>query len=127
MANIDIDAARRARAEQRGEGHTFTVDGQTYELPSELSFEAAEAAQNSDWRKLMSELLGTEQAEQFFQGHPSVNDLNVLLLGDEDLEIPGILALYGSGRPGESSVSSPPSTNGGKSSKQSSSTDIGSS
>lgn len=127
MANIDIDAARRARAEQRGEGHTFTFDGQTYDLPGELSFEGAEAARDSDWRKLMAELIGEEQAKEFFARRPMVNDLNVLLLGDEELGIQGILALYGSGRPGESSVSSPPSTNGGKSSKQSSSTDIGSS
>jgi hypothetical protein len=120
MANIDIDAARaarRAKQEQDGVQHTLTFGGETYSLPAELEFSVAEGLRLGDWRQVMESLLGPEQAEKFFADKPTAADLRVVLNGDEELGIEGIVSLYATDDAGESSPSSKPSSESGNGSK----------
>lgn len=120
MANIDLDAARaarRAKREASGETNTLTFDGVTYELPAELEFNVAEGLRTGDWHMVLEALLGPEQAEQFFSSKPTALDLRVILNGDEELGIEGIMSLYAADDTGESSPSSKPSSENGNGSK----------
>lgn len=118
MANIDLDGAKRARAETRGEGHTFSFGGMTFELPAELGYDVAEALVEGNWRNIMAGLVG-EQADSFFALNPTVDDLRTLLYGDEQYGVPGVMSLYGTknDQPGESSASSSSSTENGDTSR----------
>jgi hypothetical protein len=118
MANVDLDAAKRARAEQRGEPNTVTFGGLVFELVPEIGYEVAEALQAGSWQRTMEGLLGDEQAKTFFEQNPTVNDLRTLLYGDADAGVIGILEIMAGENPGESSASSPPSTQNGNASRQ---------
>lgn len=116
MANIDLDAARaarRAKREAESEPNTVTFNGVTFELPPEMAFNVADGLRTGDWHVVMEALLGPEQAEQFFASKPSTEDLKVLLTGDEELGIPGIVSLYAGDDQGESLASSTPSNENG--------------
>lgn len=107
---IDLDAARAARREARGESPVLVVDGQELALPEELPFEAAEllgilspetvkenpTATADIVSKTLAILLG-EAYEAFQKASPSINDVMVLL--------DGLLKAYGLEDLGESAAS----------------------
>ena len=74
---IDLDAARAARAEAEGEHTTIIFGGETFTLPREFTFSAAEAAERGDWRSFIFEVLDG-QAETFFSKKPTLEDFVVL-------------------------------------------------
>lgn len=82
MTNIDLNAARRARAEKAGEAHTITFGDPevVYELPREAPFDFAEALATQDVRKALTVLLNG-QADAFFAASPSLDDMTELMNG----------------------------------------------
>lgn len=108
MGHLDLDAARAARAESRGEDRTFTFGGEEFTLPPEMPFEAAEALLGQDLRKTMTALVNG-QADAFFALSPSVDDLAAL--------VEWIAAEYTGRTPGESPASRSSSPKGSRSSR----------
>lgn len=106
---VDLDAARAARAEQNGERPTVIFGGKTFELPVEMPFTIVEsvnemqaASESGDGytisRKLneiASDLFG-DRYKEFLEQHPSMPDMQALL--------ENIAPLYGLNQ-GESSAS----------------------
>jgi hypothetical protein len=111
MANIDLNAARRARAEKQAEPKTVTFGDpeQTVELPQEASFEFAEALQAGDVRQAITLVLNGH-AEAFFAATPSLDDVKTFLEGLGDM--------YAGLEAGESPASGSSSKRGTKSSRQ---------
>jgi len=107
---LDLDKARAARLEAKGEGHSFTFQGVVFSLPPEMPFEAAEAMQRGEFRVVLAEMLnGT--SEKFFELRPTTNDLEAL--------VDGFVAIYAPGSTvGESSASSSSSKRTSKSSRR---------
>lgn len=99
---IDLDAARAARAEARaargdnGE-RSIKLAGETYELPVELPYDFAYFTAAGDHRLAFMAVLGEENFRKFWAVGISVEDLEVLA---EQIE-----KLYGSFKPGESQAS----------------------
>lgn len=107
---IDLDQARAARREARGEGPTVIIDGKELELPSELPFEVAEglsglseesirdnpAASAGAVHRVLGALLG-DASEEFMASKPSIDDVLALL--------DGLLKSYGMEDLGESPAS----------------------
>lgn len=110
MATIDLDAARRARAEERDsdEPDRIVFAGRTFDIPDEFTYDAAEAAERSDWRTFIREILG-DQVDEFFALKPTVNDLGQLARE--------LMRLRVGGSPGETPPSSASSGNGSKRSR----------
>jgi hypothetical protein len=119
VATIDLDAARAARREAKGESIAIRFGGEEFVLPPELPFDVAEhlggiAAQSGDGKLtdeqeaqrnaavttamvgVMKALLG-EQWDGFRKHQPSFDDLQVLL--------DGALNAYGMGDAGNSTAS----------------------
>jgi len=80
---IDLDAAAAARRETAGAGPVVRWKGEDLAFPAELPAEAALRLQAGELAAGVRELLG-EQAERFFAGKPSVNDLEALVEGLAD-------------------------------------------
>lgn len=108
---IDLDAARAARREAKGEAPTVTFGGATYTLPIEMPFEIVEElgrlrAADGDGSVAgqavlaVVRLLVGDQYEAFMAHHPSMDDLTELAQG--------AMREYGVG-PGESPASQRPS------------------
>jgi hypothetical protein len=95
---IDLNALKRARAEQNGETHTLLWGEYRFELPHELPLEFSDAAQANDVRGLITATLGETQAEQFF----TVPDVT---LQDAEAFLEEITKLYTGRSRGESSAS----------------------
>lgn len=76
---VDLDAARAARAEAEGRPVTVKMRGETFTLPVELPAEFAFAQQHGDLREIITALFDSvEAAERFFALRPSVEDLRAL-------------------------------------------------
>ncbi len=108
MASFDLDAARAARAEARGEPPTVTFGGEEYVMPAELELEAAEHLMFGRPTQFVKALLG-EDWERFNANKPTLNDL-------KDLS-DGLAVLYGFAEPGESPASPSSSTSNGNRSR----------
>ena len=101
---LDLDKARAARLETKGEGHSFIFGGVEFTLPPEIPYGAAEAMESGNFRAALGMVLnGT--AEKFFELGPSTDDVEALVTGMADMYAPGSSV-------GESSASSPSSTKG---------------
>lgn len=110
---VDLDAARAARREAKGEGPTVKFGGHEMVLDPEVPYGVLEevvaiqrAPKDSDERvlglgRVARLLLGDENAEALFAGRPSVEDLDAL--------IEGVLREYGLG---EAQAASSPSSRG---------------
>jgi hypothetical protein len=110
---LDLDKARAARMEAKGEGHTFVFGEVQFALPAELPYAAVEAIEAGNFRSAMGFILnGT--TEKFFALNPSTQDIEALVTGMIDMYVPGSSL-------GESSASSPSLPTGGKKSRQASS------
>lgn len=112
MADFSLDAARRARAEKAGEGHTFEWQDRDWDLPAELPALAAFAAADEDFLRFVELLLGS-QAEEFWSFAPSLNDLTAFA--------EGVAQLYAGIDAGESPASDSSSGSTTKSARRSSS------
>jgi hypothetical protein len=98
--DLDLDAARAARAETRGETPTVTIGGETFTLPPELPMRYIWANDDMDALKALFD----GQLDRF---------LSVVELTTEDIRalIAGMPSLYGVGS-GESLASAGSSGNG---------------
>jgi hypothetical protein len=110
MAHVDLDAKRAARSEARNQPHSFTLDGEEYELPARIPLEVLELIGEGLFRSAFEQLLRRQpgKAERFFATDPPPDD--------EDLE--ALLSVYGS--PGNSSASQRSSRSTGQNSKRTS-------
>ncbi len=108
--HVDQDAKRRAKAEVRSKTHSFTLDGQSYELPARCPLEVLDLMAEGQFRAAFTALFRGDQelVARFFAADPPPDD--------EDLE--DIMSVYGS--PGESSASRRSSTSTGRPSKRTS-------
>jgi hypothetical protein len=102
---FDLDAAKAARLEARGEPRLFLFGGQKFELPPELPAEFAYLL--DDAKEALQYLLG-DQFDDFWAQRPSAQDL-IDLVG-------WISKTYGSD-PGESTASGSSSAAGGRRSR----------
>lgn len=110
---LDLDKARAARLETKGEGHTFTFEGVVFALPAEMPYAAAEAMALGNFRAALTEMLnGT--SEKFFELDPTTDDIEALTSGMVEMYAPGASL-------GESSASSPSSKRGSTKPRQPSS------
>jgi hypothetical protein len=108
--DINLDQARAARMEAKGEGHTFTFSEVQFTLPVELPYVAVEQIEAGNFRAAMTSLLnGT--AEKFFGLNPSTDDMEALVTGMVEMYVPG-------SNLGELKASSSTSAQGGKKSRQ---------
>ena len=103
MGELDLDAARAARAETLGEAPTVINGGETFTFPVEMSLRCVWALMEGDDKAILEELFNG-QLERFLATNPSRNDVLVL--------INGVPALYGLKSPGESPASAGSSSNG---------------
>jgi hypothetical protein len=104
MGEINLDAARAARAEARKEGHSIRFGGKKWPLPDELPLDLGIRMMNGDvWGSLVG-LLG-DQWDEFYKLSPTMDDAKdlVTLLAPE----------YGFAEPGESPASVASSTSNG--------------
>lgn len=109
MANIDLDAARAARAEAKHEPNTVTFGGETFELPAEVTFDTIEVLLTGNLREGISRILG-DHAEFFWKQEPTVGDMQALT--------DGLIEAYTGHTVGESLASSASSANGTKRSRR---------
>lgn len=98
---FDLDAAKAARLEARGEPRWFIFGGQKFELPPELP---AEFAYLLDDAKEALRFLLAEQFDDFWSHRPSAQDL---------VDLVAWISKTYRADPGESSASGPSSNNGG--------------
>lgn len=92
---LDLDAARAARAETRTEPHHILFGGQKFKLPVELPWDYFEILDTGDMKEALRFLLD-DQFDEFWTHVPSPDDMKELATG--------IPRLYGFGS-GESSAS----------------------
>ncbi|MFD1828586.1 MULTISPECIES: hypothetical protein [Streptomyces] len=82
MTAFDVNAARAQRLEALGRAWTFTIDGDTFEMPGELSRRTAGALReldDNDIDGLLRLLLGEEQFERFDRHDVSMQDVAAIL------------------------------------------------
>ena len=111
MGDLDLDAARAARAESRSEPHHILVDGEKFELPPELPWDYFEILETGEMKDALQYLL-EDGFDAFWAHRLSADDV-------KDLAV-GIPRLYGFGGPGESSASGGQSVPTGNPSRQTS-------
>lgn len=111
MPDIDLDAARAARAEAHGEPKTLLFGGETFILPVECPFTFVEAL-NAGEDRLSVMALFREDTERFMALEPTFDDMKAL--------IEGVAETYGLRTPGNSSTSNGSSPNGSRRSKRTS-------
>lgn len=70
---IDLDGARAAR--QESEEVTLKFGGEDFTLPGELPFLFAEYSRQERLDEAMKALLGEDQAREFFNLNPTIEDL----------------------------------------------------
>jgi hypothetical protein len=100
---IDLDAARAARAEAAGEPPTVKLSGRTFTLPHELGVRFATIIADGDVEEAVRYLFNG-QADAFWELDPHPEDIKAFFAG--------LRTVYGID-PGESSASSTSSGNGG--------------
>jgi hypothetical protein len=80
VSHVDLDAARQARAEARGEHPTVTLGGRDYKLASELTIDAAAAYRDSNAAEFVALILADPtEADAFIANGLSWQDLTALL------------------------------------------------
>ncbi|MEW1546658.1 MULTISPECIES: hypothetical protein [Streptomyces] len=82
MANFDVNAARAQRQEAAGRIWSFGIDGDTFDLPTELTRTTAKAMQkldDNDVDGLLSLLMGKEQFERFARHDVTMQDIAAVL------------------------------------------------
>ena len=107
---INLDAARAARAEANGEHNTVTFGGQVFDLPVECPYTFAEALNRDDPQAMLHALLGADDAARFLALGPTVPDLTELVVG--------VARVYGLGAEGNSAASNGSSKSGSRRSKR---------
>ncbi|MER7852672.1 hypothetical protein ABTZ98_08945 [Streptomyces bacillaris] len=82
MASFDVNAARAQRLEALGRTWSFDLDGDTFELPTELTRATAAALRSlddNDVDGLLRLLLGEEQFGRFERHEITMQDIAALL------------------------------------------------
>lgn len=82
MAAFNVNAARAQRLEALGRAWSFDLDGETFELPTELSRTTAAALRrldDSDIDGLLRLLLGEQQFERFNGHDVTMQDVAAIL------------------------------------------------
>ncbi|MGQ4487353.1 hypothetical protein LRE75_19430 [Streptomyces sp. 372A] len=82
MATFDVSAARAQRMEALGRSWSFTIDGDTFELPTELTRVTARALRgldDNDVDGLLELLLGKKQFARFEQLDVTMQDIAAIL------------------------------------------------
>jgi len=111
MPNLDLDAARAARAEATREPKTFTLGGETFSLPVEFPMSVAALWAENDYDGGMRRLLA-DAYERFAALDISAEDVTAL--------VQGMAEMYGFNAPGESPASVTSSLNGSRRSRRTS-------
>lgn len=75
---IDLDAAKAARREARGEGPTVVFNGREFTLQAEIPWEVTELFSDGKVNEAVRLLLG-DAHEEFMAAKPSVEDMRILL------------------------------------------------
>ncbi|MEV7089916.1 hypothetical protein AB0O07_29205 [Streptomyces sp. NPDC093085] len=82
MASFNVNAARAQRLETLGRTWSFELDGETFELPTELGRATAKALRgldDNDVDGLLELLLGEQQFARFTQHDITVQDIAAIL------------------------------------------------
>ncbi|MGV9312285.1 hypothetical protein ACWDR0_08805 [Streptomyces sp. NPDC003691] len=82
MANFDVNAARAQRQEAAGRTWSFGIDGETFDLPTELTRATAKAMQkldDNDVDGLLALLMGKEQFARFAKHEITLQDIAAVL------------------------------------------------
>lgn len=82
MAAFNVNAARAQRLEALGRSWSFDLDGETFELPTELTRATAKALRrldDNDIDGLLRLLLGERQFERFNSHDVTVQDVAAIL------------------------------------------------
>ncbi|PRH76128.1 hypothetical protein C6N75_27260 [Streptomyces solincola] len=82
MASFDVNAARAQRMEALGQNWSFDLDGDTFELPTELSRATAKglrALDDNDVDGLLKLLLGAKQFARFEKHDVTMQDIAAIL------------------------------------------------
>jgi hypothetical protein len=80
MSHVDLDAARQARAEARGEHPSVTLGGREYKLVPELTIDGGVAYREADARRFVELILADPaEADAFMATGLSWADLTELL------------------------------------------------
>lgn len=82
MAAFNVNAARAQRLEALGRNWSFDLDGETFELPTELTRATAKALRrldDNDIDGLLRLLLGERQFERFNSHDVTVQDVAAIL------------------------------------------------
>lgn len=103
MGELDLDAARAARAEARGEAPTVTLGGETFTLPAELPMRYVWTLVEGDDMDALK-VLFDGQLDRFLATVPTREDILAL--------VAGVPTLYGLASQGESPASAGSSNNG---------------
>lgn len=75
---IDLNQARKARAEVEREPVKMTMGDETFELPVEIPADFALLSSENRVREAVQVLFG-DGADRFFAAKPSIDDLNELI------------------------------------------------
>lgn len=89
MGELDLDAARAARDEARGEGHWLKFGGETFELPAEMPWDYFEILETGDMKAALGELLNGD-FDRFWAHKPTIGDMTLMASS--------VPALYGFGK-----------------------------
>jgi hypothetical protein len=76
---IDLDAARKARAETNGEPIEISFGGESFELPPEAPWEMVRASMRGDSDGALEALLGPGGYERLRTLSPSFKDIEALM------------------------------------------------
>ncbi|WP_344494720.1 hypothetical protein, partial [Streptomyces enissocaesilis] len=82
MAPFDVNAARAQRMEALGRAWSFSLDDDTFELPTELSRATAKGLRrldDDDVDGLLKLLLGEEQFKRFGKHEVTMQDIGAIL------------------------------------------------
>ncbi|MBC2877440.1 MULTISPECIES: hypothetical protein [Streptomyces] len=82
MPGFDVNAARAQRLEAHGRSWQFTLDGDTFQLPTEIGHRTARALRDlddSDVDGLLSLLLGEDQYQRFAEHDVTMQDIAAIL------------------------------------------------
>ena len=82
MAGFDVGAARAQRLEALGRSWSFTIDGDTFTLPTELTRKTARALReldDNDVDGLLGVLLGEAQFARFDRHEVTMQDIAAIM------------------------------------------------
>ncbi|MCA6095143.1 hypothetical protein LE181_23610 [Streptomyces sp. SCA3-4] len=82
MPAFDVNAARAQRLEAQGASWSFALDGDTFELPTEIGHRTARALReldDNDVDGLLGLLLGKEQFARFLEHDVTMQDIAAIL------------------------------------------------